>query len=131
MRPQSQSNPLVNPPKKRGRPKGSVSKTKKASKAEPVQSATVEHPLMPVFLSAIEQVTKGKGVRHGGESVPFAEQPWAHYAHMHGRGFLTGQAAKKLEEAATTKEGEAFVQEMLGAMVYIGMAILHAKGKRK
>lgn len=89
------------------------------------------HPLTAVFEAAIQQVTKGKGVRHGGETVPFFDQPWAHYAHMHGRGFLTGQAAKKLEEAATTKEGEAFVQEMLGAMVYIGMAILHTKGKTK
>jgi hypothetical protein len=55
------------------------------------------------------------------------EQPWLHYAKLHGRGFLTGQAAKKLEEAASTKQGEAFVQEMLGAMAYIGMAILYSQ----
>ena len=89
------------------------------------------HPLTAVFEAAIQQVTKGKGVRHGGETVPFFDQPWAHYAHMHGRGFLTGQAAKKLEEAVTTKEGEAYIQELLGAMVYIGMAILHTKGETK
>lgn len=53
----------------------------------------------------------------------------AHYAHMHGRGFLTGQAAKKLEEAASTRSGVAFEQEVLGAIVYLGMAILHERGQ--
>jgi hypothetical protein len=83
------------------------------------------HPLQAVFDSAIQQATKGKGERHGGDSVPFMEQPWVHYAKMHGRGFLTGQAAKKLEEAASTRTGEAFKQEALGAIVYMAMAILH------
>jgi hypothetical protein len=82
------------------------------------------HPLQSVFDQAIHQVTKGKGERHGGEAKPFLEQPWVHYAKMHGRGFLTGQAAKKLEEAASTRTGDAFVQEALGAIVYMAMAIL-------
>ena len=82
------------------------------------------HPLYPVFRAAIEQAMYGKGERHGGAVTPFLEQPWKHYASMHGRGFLTGQAAKKLEEAASLRTGDAFVQEMLGAMVYAGMAIL-------
>ena len=86
------------------------------------------HPLYPVFVAAINQAMYGKGERHGGAKTPFFEQPWAHYAKLHGRGFLTGQAAKKLEEAASTKTGEAFEQEMLGAMVYIGMAILSHRG---
>ena len=83
------------------------------------------HPLQQVFDQAILQATKGKGERHGGEATPFLEQPWVHYAKMHGRGFLTGQAAKKLEEAASTRAGEAFVQEALGAIVYLAMAILN------
>jgi hypothetical protein len=87
------------------------------------------HPLQAVFDSAIEQATKGKGERHGGDSIPFMEQPWVHYAKMHGRGFLTGQAAKKLEEAASTRTGEAFKQEALGAIVYMAMAILHEESK--
>ena len=82
------------------------------------------HPLQQVFDLAILQATKGKGERHGGEATPFMEQPWVHYGKMHGRGFLTGQAAKKLEEAASTRTGEAFVQEALGAIVYIAMAVL-------
>ena len=116
----------------------SKAKVAVATKEQPPESPPTRirifdgaHPLTPVFFAAVQQVTKGKGVRHGGDSVPFLDQPWAHYAKMHGRGFLTGQAAKKLEEAATTKEGDAFVQEMLGAMVYIGMAILHTQGERK
>lgn len=93
----------------------------------------MEHPLFPVFCAAIEQAMNGKGKRHGGASVPFLEQPLFHYAKMHGRGFLTGQAAKKLEEAASTRQGDAFDIEVLGALVYAGAAALdermrHPKG---
>jgi hypothetical protein len=94
---------------------------------EMTPSPTETHPLAPVFEAALQQVMYGKGQRHGGSATPFMEQPWLHYAKLHGRGFLTGQAAKKLEEAASTKQGEAFVQEMLGAMAYIGMAILYSQ----
>lgn len=93
------------------------------------QPGPADHPLRAVFALAIEQATRGKGVRHGGEATPFLEQPWVHYGKMHGRGFLTGQAAKKLEEAASTRQGEAFITEALGALVYIGMAILKEQGK--
>lgn len=93
------------------------------------EPAPAGHPLQDVFALAIEQATRGKGVRHGGEATPFLEQPWVHYGKMHGRGFLTGQAAKKLEEAASTRQGDAFITEALGALVYIGMAILKEQGK--
>ena len=85
------------------------------------------HPLHKIFLQAISQAMYGKGERHGGAVTAFTDQPWAHYAKLHGRGFLTGQAAKKLEEAASTRTDEAFVQEVLGAIVYAGMAILHER----
>lgn len=88
------------------------------------------HPLKQVFDQAIQQATKGKGERHGGDATPFMEQPWVHYGKMHGRGFLTGQAAKKLEEAASTREGDAFVQEALGAIVYMAMAILKEQERK-
>lgn len=87
-----------------------------------------EHPLYPVFMAAIEQAMYGKGERHGGNKTPFLEQPWVHYVTMHGRGFATGQAAKKLEEAASLRNGEQFTQELLGAIVYAGMAILKEQG---
>ena len=88
-----------------------------------------DHPLYPVMLAAINQAMFGKGERHGGAVTPFHDQPWAHYAKMHGRGFLTGQAAKKLEEAASTRTGAAFEAEVLGAIVYCGMALLKERGQ--
>lgn len=93
--------------------------------------AVAEHPLSNVFAGAVRQAMFGKGVRHGGAETPFLEQPWAHYAKMHGRGFLTGQATKKLEEAANTRHGEAFLTEMRGVLVYAGMAILHEEQKMR
>ena len=87
-----------------------------------------KHPMYPIFMAAIEQAMFGKGGRHGGNTTPFFEQPWVHYAKMHGRGFLTGQAAKKLEEAANTRTGTAFETEVFGAMVYLAMAVLDERG---
>ena len=88
-----------------------------------------KHPLESVFTAAIEQAVNGKGTRHGGGLTPFLEQPWAHYYELHGRGFLTGQAAKKLEEAASLRHGPEFESEAIGAMVYIAMAILKEREK--
>lgn len=92
-------------------------------------SEVMDHPLFPVLVAAIEQAMHGKGERHGGNVTPFLEQPWVHYAKMHGRGFLTGQATKKLEEASHQREGEAFETEVLGAIVYAGMSILKERGE--
>lgn len=89
------------------------------------------HPLHYVFEAAIKQATHGKGERHGGSETPFMEQPWFHYAKMHGRGFLTGQAAKKLEEAASKREGQPFIDEVYGAMVYLGMAVIREELRMK
>ena len=91
-------------------------------------SEVIDHPLFEVMLSAVEQAMFGKGGRHGGNKTPFLKQPWVHYSNMHGRGFLTGQATKKLEEAASTREGEAFITEVLGAIVYSGMSIIKERG---
>jgi hypothetical protein len=103
--------------------------TKEAPTANPSKENRREdptqHPLYPHLMAAIEQAMYGKGERHGGATVPFLDQPIFHYAKMHGRGFLTGQAAKKLEEAASTRSGEAFRQEVLGAIVYAAAALIH------
>jgi hypothetical protein len=87
----------------------------------------LKHPLQDVFDAVIRQVTQEKGIRHGGDVTPFFDQPWVHYANMHGRGFLTGQAAKKLEEAASTRNGPDFEREVLGAIAYAAMAVLHER----
>lgn len=84
-----------------------------------------DHPLFEPFMLAIAQAVYGKGERHGGGRTPFLDQPWHHYAQLHGRGFLTGQAAKKLEEAASRLAGPAFEHEALGALVYLGAAVLY------
>lgn len=88
------------------------------------------HPLKAIFEAAINQATHGKGQRHGGASVPFLDQPIFHYAKLHGRGFLTGQAAKKLEEAASTRSGAAFETEVLGALVYAAAAVIFERSQK-
>lgn len=91
----------------------------------------VGHPLYEPLTDAIEQAMHGKGERHGGSVTPFLDQPWTVLAKAHGRGFLTGQAAKKLDEAVRGKAGEAFERELLGAIVYLGMALLYERGLTK
>ena len=89
---------------------------------------TMEHPLAEVFKDVLTQVMYGKGERHGGAAKPFWEQNWASVAQAHGLGFLTGQAQKKLVEAMEsgniTANPEAFERELLGAIAYLGMAVL-------
>lgn len=92
-------------------------------------TAEERHPLYAPLMCAIEQAMRGKGERHGGATTPFLEQQWVALAKSHGIGFLTGQAAKKLNEAAAGKSGEAYERELLGAIVYIGMAILKHRGQ--
>lgn len=91
----------------------------------------LSHPLYPIFMDAIHQAVFGKGQRHGGGETPFLEQPIFHYARLNGTGFLTGQAAKKTEEAASTRLGdrEAFETEILGAMVYLGASVINERAK--
>lgn len=106
-----------------------TTKATEPTKQELIEAQAKEHPLYPIFMAAIEQAMYGKGERHGGNVTPFLDQPWVHYAKMHGRGFLTGQASKKLEEAAHQREGEAFETEVLGAIVYAGMSVLKERGE--
>lgn len=87
--------------------------------------------LPEVLQAAVEQATKGKGQRHGGDKTPFLEQPWVRLYKTHGLGFLLGQADKKYHEALG-KENEADqCREILGAIVYLGMALLVLEGRVK
>jgi len=91
------------------------------------------HPLQQVFDDVIEQVTEGKGSRHGGGATPFYEQQWVSVTKHHGIGFLTGQAVKKLNEAALKRLIRAgsvkeFEREVLGAIAYAAMAVLAERG---
>lgn len=76
-----------------------------------------------ILKQAVDQAMNGKGKRHGGSSVPWLEQPWKVYTDMFGEGFLKGQAVKKMEEAVSTRTGDSFKHEMLGAIVYM-MAVI-------
>lgn len=89
--------------------------------------------LMSVLREAFNQCVKGKGnERHGHDSQLFQQQ-WVTLAKHHSVGFLTGQAAKKLNEAASLRlvEGytrDAYERELLGAIVYTAFAILFDRG---
>ena len=87
--------------------------------------------LPEVLQAAVEQATKGKGQRHGGDKTPFLEQPWVRLYKTHGLGFLLGQADKKYNEALGKGNQEDQVREILGAIVYLGMALLVLEGKVK
>jgi len=97
-----------------------------------MEAAVKPHPLELIFCDAVRQATSGKGERHGGDATPFYDQQWVFQAKVHGNGFLTDQAAKKLTEAVMSgtleTDPEAFEREILGAMVYLGMALLHVRG---
>jgi len=84
-----------------------------------------------VLSAAITQATKGKGQRHGGDKTPFLEQPWVRLFKTHGLGFLLGQADKKYHEACGKENKEDAEREFLGAIVYLGMALLVLEGKVK
>lgn len=92
--------------------------------------AMYDHPLSGVLSDAFHQATEGKGRRHQNEGEAFEEQAWMRIADRHGQGFLTGQAAKKLEEAVCNSAPgtDAYRNELLGAIVYIAMAIVRADG---
>ena len=86
------------------------------------------HPLDAAFDDVIEQVTRGKGEQRHGKGAELWQQPWARYAETHGIGFLTGQAAKKLDEAqGFLHDQPRWEREMLGVIAYAGMAILKAR----
>lgn len=82
------------------------------------------HPLRAIYSDAIDQLTKGKGERHGGDATPFLEQRWLALSDAFGGQGLFWQAGKKLEEAMG-KEGEARERELLGALNYLAMGILY------
>jgi len=97
---------------------------KKVSKPKKISQ---RHPLQDAFDAAILQATKGKGVRHGGDSIPFMGQPWYKLAQDFGVQGLLFQCAKKAGESLTKETEEDFERELLGAIVYAGMAYLYVK----
>lgn len=85
--------------------------------------------LAAVFAAVMQQVTSGKGAERHGRGADFLEQPWKKIADDFGEGFLLGQAAKKMQEAthATDWNHDRWEREMLGALAYIGFAIVNRR----
>jgi hypothetical protein len=97
--------------------------------ASDITAGTATHPLQEAYDAAIAQATGGKGVRHGGDSIPFFDQPWYSIAKHTGECGLIFQGVKKAQEACGKgkSEDEAFERELLGSLVYLGMAYLYFK----
>jgi hypothetical protein len=89
--------------------------------------ANSSHPLAIAFGDALKQAVEGKGEQRHGAGRSYLDQPWVELARDHGAGFLTGQAAKKIKEAVSNKTEWSAAQyraELLGAMNYLGMAVV-------
>jgi hypothetical protein len=85
------------------------------------------HPLFEVFAAVVDQVTQGKGRRHGGDETPFLWQPWVSIANAAGNGFLVGQGIKKAMESGGKGDFSSWETEVLGAVAYLSMAVLHGR----
>lgn len=85
--------------------------------------------LESVFSDVMQQVTAGKGAERHGKGEDFLAQPWKRIADDFGEGFLLGQAAKKMREAthATGWDRSRWEREMLGALAYLGFAIVNRR----
>lgn len=83
--------------------------------------------LRRVLDMAFQQASQGKGKERHANGREFDRQPIMELARMHGLGYPTGQAAKKLQEAHTLlrlRGKEAAIQEILGAINYAAAAVL-------
>jgi len=83
-------------------------------------------PLARVLDEALAQSQTGKGRERHSTGQPFLEQPIAAITRTFGTGFALGQAAKKMEESQRL-EPVAARRELLGAIVYLAMAVLHSE----
>ncbi|WP_295541046.1 hypothetical protein [uncultured Pseudacidovorax sp.] len=92
----------------------------------PAQQTGYER-LYLVLSQAYDQAANGKGKERHANGLPFEQQPMQVIARSHGIGFITGQAAKKLEEAVGMLgrgQTDAAMKEMLGAIVYTAGAVI-------
>lgn len=81
------------------------------------------YSLADVMRRAFEQASTGKGKERHANALPFDQQPMQTIAAAHGVGFLTGQAAKKSQEAMGLPH-DAKIRELLGAIVYLAGAVI-------
>lgn len=82
--------------------------------------------LRTVLEAAYHQAARGKGAQRHAQAMPFHEQPMQKLIELYGQGFALGQAGKKMQEAQRLKP-DAAERELIGAIVYIAGAIIHAR----
>lgn len=90
--------------------------------------------LESVLQAAHKQASEGKGKERHANELPFDKQPMQVIAARHGIGFMTGQAAKKLEEAVgmlDRGERDAAIKELLGAVVYAAGAVIYVEDRKQ
>jgi nucleoside 2-deoxyribosyltransferase len=92
------------------------------------------HPLYEIYEEAVAQACVGKGNDRHGMGKSFYDQKWAKLADIHGVGFLSGQAQKKLEEAFDAyRQGNCdmvwFEKELMGSLNYVAMSLLYLRRK--
>ena len=80
-------------------------------------------PLRYVLNLAYQHAMTGKGQQRHGDFKPFCEQIWTRITRCCGLGFPIGQAMKKVEEAQRMNP-DAAIQELLGGIVYLSMAVI-------
>lgn len=103
--------------------------TPKSAPQEPPQDTPPDaySGLRRILDMAFQQASQGKGKERHANGREFDRQPIMELARMHGLGYPTGQAAKKLQEAHTLlrlRGKEAAIQEILGAINYAAAAVL-------
>jgi hypothetical protein len=84
--------------------------------------------LAHVLGRAFDQAANGKGKERHANELPFDQQPMQTIAQAHGVGFLTGQAAKKSQEALGLPH-DAKIRELLGAINYLAGAVIFLESK--
>lgn len=82
--------------------------------------------LSEVYRLAEKQMLEGKGKERHGEDTPFREQVACRNARLFGIGGPLYQAMKKIEES-TRLDGDAKLNELLGAMNYVAIAVMVLK----
>ena len=92
------------------------------------------HPLYEIYEDAVAQACVGKGNERHGMGKSFYDQKWVKLADIHGVGFLSGQAQKKLEEAFDAyRQGNCdmvwFEKELMGSLNYVAMSLLYLRRK--
>ena len=82
-----------------------------------------QDPLRHILNLAYAQAMTGKGKERHAEDKPFREQIWSVITKTVGLGFPLGQSLKKWDESQRLSR-DAAVRELLGAVVYLCMAII-------